>query len=353
MATIEILDSGRIDERESAFPMAVQLPAGDLLCSFGVGGGALVTGHTEWARSTDRGKNWSIEGTILPPDDQQGRANFLKLTVSEDRQTVFAYGAWIDANTDEQFGQRDSRALLCRSLDGGLSWSDTTEVLFPEDCPLEVSHGLLALEHGRLLAPAATLPAADRLGEKVFVALSDDDGASWNHQVPFHDPAGELGYFEQKFARLPGGCVMGVAWTVTLGDYLDQENSFVISRDNGSSWGPIQPTGIRGQTMTPLSLGEDRLLVFYNRRHGDQAIMACLVTFSDHAWTVHQEQVMYDAKTHYVRPESVQSGVDELDDFAFGFPTGIVLDDGSILATHWCVEGGACGIRWTRLSVDW
>ena len=353
MASIEITGSGRIDERESAFPMAVQLPGGDLLCSFGVGGGALVTGHTEWARSTDRGLNWSIEGTILPRDDERGRANFLKLTLSQDRQTIFAYGAWIDANTDDQFGQRDGRALLCRSQDEGRSWTEAVEVPFPEECPLEVSHGLLALDEGRLLAPAATLPAADRLGEKVFVALSDDNGASWDHSIPFHDPAGRLGFFEQKFARLPDSRLMGVAWTVTLGDYSDQQNSFVLSKDNGTSWGPIESTGIQGQTMTPIPLGDDRLLVFYNRRHGDQAIIACLVTYTSDSWTIHQEQVIYDANTHYVRPEHVQSGVDELDDFAFGFPTGIVLDDGTILATHWCVEGGQCGIRWTRLVVDW
>ena len=185
MAAIEIIGSGRIDERESAFPMAVQLPGGDLLCSFGVGGGALVTGQTEWARSTDQGANWSIDGTILPRDDERGRANFLKLTLSEDRQTVYAYGAWIDANTDEQFGRRDSQALLCRSLDGGLSWTEAVEVPFPEDCPREVSPGLLALDQGRLMAPAATLPAAERLGERVFVALSEDQGASWDHRVPF------------------------------------------------------------------------------------------------------------------------------------------------------------------------
>ena len=34
MPSIEIIDSGRIDERESAFPQAVQLPNGDILCSF-------------------------------------------------------------------------------------------------------------------------------------------------------------------------------------------------------------------------------------------------------------------------------------------------------------------------------
>ena len=353
MATIEVLGSGRIDDRESAFPMAVQLANDDLLCSFGVGGGALVTGHTEWARSTNQGQDWSIEGTILPRDDENNRANFLKLTISPDRQTIYAYGSWIDANTDEQFGQRDSRALLCRSHDQGLSWSRPESIPFPEDCPLEVSHGLLALENGRLLAPAATLAAPDRLGERVYLALSDDDGETWNYQVPFHDPSGRLGYFEQKFSRLAPNRLIGVCWTVTLGDYVDQQNSFVLSEDGGQSWSPIHATGIQGQTMTPLTLGDDRLLVFYNRRHGDQAIMACLVTIDGDAWTVHHERVMYDANTYYQRSAEVSSGVDELDDFAFGFPTGIRLNDGTILATHWCVENGRCGIRWTRLRVDW
>ena len=41
--SIEILGSGRLDERESAFPQAVQLPDGDVLCSFSVGGGAGAT----------------------------------------------------------------------------------------------------------------------------------------------------------------------------------------------------------------------------------------------------------------------------------------------------------------------
>ena len=65
MPSIEILDSGRIDERESAFPQAVQLPNGDILCSFNVGSGAHVTGGTDWARSTDGGRTWNVEGTIL------------------------------------------------------------------------------------------------------------------------------------------------------------------------------------------------------------------------------------------------------------------------------------------------
>jgi len=352
MPNIEVLGTGRLDDRESAFPMAVQLPGGDILCSYGVGGGALVTGGTDWSRSTDNGETWQVEGTLLPKDEDRNRANFLKLSLSPDGQTIYAYGQWVDANTDEQFGARDSGSLLCRSIDGGQTWSEPQPVPMPEG-PLEVSHGLLPLMSGRLLAPAATLFHKDELGLRVLTALSDDDGESWSHSVAFEHPEKRRGYFEQKFVELPDRRVMGVAWTVTLGDYADLENSFVISEDGGSTWGSIRSTGIHGQTMTPVSLGEDRLLVLYNQRHGQQAIKMCLVTFTEDKWAVHHESVMYDARTTYRRAEGVQSGIDELDGFAFGFPTAIPLQDGSFLATHWCVEDGRCGIRWTRLKIEW
>ena len=352
MLSIEAVGTRRIDDRDSAFPMAAQLVGGDILCSYGVGGGALVTGGTDWSRSTDNGATWQVEGTILPKDEARNRANFLKLTRSLDGQTIYAYGQWIDANTDQQFGARDSGALICRSVDGGKTWSQPQPVPMP-DGPLEVSHGILPLKSGRLLAPAATLFDPDELGLQVIAALSDDDGQTWSHSVAFEDPKKEHGYFEQKFVELDDNRVMGVAWTVTLGEYSDLENSFVISNDCGSTWGSIHSTGIRGQTMTPIYLGNDRLLVLYNQRHGQQAIRMCLVTFRDDSWIVHHESMLYDARAFYERSASVESGIDELNGFAFGFPTAIPLRDGSYLATHWCVEDGKCGIRWTRLKIEW
>ena len=352
MPGVEVLGTGRLDDRESAFPMAVQLASGDILCSYGVGGGALVTGGTDWSRSTDNGETWQVEGAILPKDEARNRANFLKLTQSPDGRTIYAYGQWIDANIDQQFGARDSGTLLCRSTDGARSWSEPESVPMPAG-PLEVSHGLLPLKSGRLLAPAATLFHPDELGRQVITALSDDDGQTWSHTVPFEDPDNQCGYFEQKFLELDDNRVMGVAWTVTLGDYSDRENSFVISSDGGTNWGPMHSAGIRGQTMTPVYLGEDRLLVLYNQRHGKQAIKMCLITLSDDRWTVEYESTMYDTSTVYERSASVESGIDELDDFAFGFPTAIPLQDGSFLATHWCVEDGRFGIRWTRLNINW
>ena len=352
MPSIEILGTGRIDERESAFPQAVQLPDGTILCSFSIGGGPNVTGGTELARSTDGGETWSAAGSVLPKDTRTGTANFLKLTLSPDGGTIFGYGARLSENIDEQFGDRHMEPILCTSTDAGRTWSAPMRVPFPVDCSLEVSHGALALRSGRLLAPGATLAARDRLGERVLASISNDGGRTWpDHSVVFEDPQHRHGYFEQKLCELPDGRLLATAWTVTLGDVADRPNHFTISHDHGETWSSPRSTGIEGQTMTPIPVGDDRLLVLYNRRYGRQGVVMCLVRFTEEAWTLEWEGLLYDPQTIRERPKDVQDGVTEFDSFKFGFPTAIPLQDGTFLATHWSVEDGRCGIRWTKLRV--
>ena len=105
--------------------------------------------------------------------------------------------------------------------------------------------------------------------------------------------------------------------------------------------------------MPPIYLGGDRLLVLYNRRYGDQGIVMSLVTFTGAEWRIHYEGLMYDAKAKHERPTDIQTGVQEFDAFAFGFPTASRLQDGSYLAPHWSREEGKFGIRWTTLRIDW
>jgi len=89
---IEILASGRVDENESAFPQAVQLPNGDILCSYSNAGGQHATGGTSFSRSKDGGRTWTQEGVILPRTEDPLSTNFMKLSISPDGQTIYAYG---------------------------------------------------------------------------------------------------------------------------------------------------------------------------------------------------------------------------------------------------------------------
>lgn len=352
MPRLQILDTGRIDERESAFPQAVQLPSGDILCSFSVGGGQYVHGGSDWARSRDGGLTWAVEGQILAPSVDPPSANALKLSLSPDGQTIYAYGTRYWANQNDRFGERDGETVFCRSIDGGQSWSDPQRVPMP-DCPTEISHSIRPLSSGRLLAPGAILADKERLGEEVFVAISDDGGNTWPQRITvFRDPQGRLGFWEQKLAEITPGLIMATAWTITLGDYRDQCNSFCFSHDDGATWGPHFSTGIRGQTMSTLPMEGNRLLVLYNRRYGKQGIVMALVRYTDTEWTIEEEGLLYDACGFRNGPESGATGVDELASFQFGFPTAIRLQDGTVLVTHWCVEQERCGIRWTKLAID-
>ena len=57
------------------------------------------------------------------------------------------------------------------------------------------------------------------------------------------DSGKRYGYFEQKLAEIAPGRVIMTAWTVTLGDVADQDDSFALSGD-GSTWAPPVSTGI-------------------------------------------------------------------------------------------------------------
>jgi hypothetical protein len=355
MPSISVLDTGRLDERDSCYAQAVQLPCGDILCAFSVGGGPNMHGGTEWARSTNGGKTWQLEGTILPPTQNPRSSNALKLTLSSDGKTIYAYGARLFREIGEKFGGAGQReAVICASVDSGRSWSAVEKVPISVDYPLEVSHGVLPLSSGRLLAPASTLPARDRLGEQALVAISDDGGKHWPmHSVVFEDREKKHGYLEQKLAEISPGRVIATAWTVTLGDVHDRPNSFTISNDYGSTWNPVCSTGIQGQTLTPLPLGGDRLLVLYNRRHSHQGIVMGLVTFTEDTWIVHHEELLYDAEPFKSKSDQDRKGLASFDTFHFGFPIPILLQDKTAFATYWCRENGHAEVRWEKLLIEW
>ena len=214
---------------------------------------------------------------------------------------------------------------------------------------MEISHGILALPTGRLLAPAATIEHG-RLGEHVLVAISDDGGATWPRTaLAFDDPDDVLGYLEQKLTLLGDGKVLATAWTVTLDGLVDQPNSYSLSFDDGETWTRPRSMGTNGQTLSTVHLGDDRFLLLYNRRYGEQGIVAAVARLQRQRldgddWLVVDETLLYDPGSRRQgrqRPD----GVSEMLDFEFGFPTATLRRDGTIMATYWSVEDGAaaCG----------
>ena len=355
MATIEILDRGTIDARDSAFPQVVELPNGDLLSSYSNHGGQFADGGTDWSRSTDGGQTWRVEGTLLDATHDPESTNYLKPSLSRDGRTIFAYGARSWGNPHASFGSRSAEPVIMTSTDNGHTWSEPRVIPMPSD-QLEISHGILPLASGRLLAPAATIPM-DRFGEQMIVAISDDAGSTWPRvAVAMEDPHGRVGYLEQKVAELRPGRLIASAWTSSFGDLKDTPNTYTISEDDGDTWTAPRSIGTPGQTISVVSLApesDDRSMLLYNRRYGRQGIVMAIARMTDHNWPIEFEGLLHDAQDvrHGVERET---GLAEMLDFQFGFPTAIRLRDGSYLASWWSVNrpGELCGVRWAKLRVD-
>lgn len=348
--SIEIIAAGRIDDADSAFPKAIALPDGTLLCSYSNAGGAAATGGTGVSRSTDGGHTWSREADILPVRLDPPESNFLKLSRTADGRTVYAYGS---ASSDLEglvFGVRPARALLCTSVDGGQTWSAPVDVPMPTRM-LEISDAALVTRSGRLLAPAATIDEG-RLGERVVAAISDDGGRTWpRHATVLQDPDGRLGFLEQKLTDLGDGRLLATAWTVEMDGLVDQPNHYATSTDEGLTWTAPRPIGTWGQTISATSLGGDRVLVLYNRRYGRQGVVGAVATITDRDWPIQVEVLVHDAAAERERVPGADA-IEEMLTFAFGFPTAVRLPDGDLLATWWAsLDGGPTGISWARLRI--
>lgn len=351
MPHLDVMESGHVDREDSAFPTLVLLEDGDIVCGFSRGGGAHVNGGTHCARSADGGRTWTYQGVILERETDPVKTNHLRLSRTQDG-TILAYGQQ-DQSPPPAAGTAGAgnQAVLCRSRDGGKTWSTPEIIPFQIEGPYEISNPIVVTDDGRWLAPTATLHDG-RYGEFVVVHESADAGATWpNMYTVFQDPGNGVGYLEQKLVQCQPSRVIACAWVQDFANDTDLKNAYSFSEDGGRSWDGPHTTGIQGQTMTPIWLGEDRFLVLYNKRFGEQSVQMCLVRASGDQWDIEFEGMLFDGHAKLELTDQISSQ-EQIALIQFGYPMGVRLSDDTVLTAHWCAEDGVCGIRWTRLRLS-
>lgn len=353
MAKIEVQETGYVDRNDSAFPTLVRLDNGDIICGFSVGAGPSVMGGTHCAVSSDSGRTWKHQGVILEPTSDPCTSNHLRLSRTKDG-TVLAYGQR-DYHREVQGTNQGQElvaceAVFCRSTDGGRTWSKPQVLPAKIPGPYEISNPIVVTQNGRWLAPAATYHRG-LYGETVVIFESSDQGKTWpNMYTVFESPDKAIGYLEQKLIECQPNRLLAVAWRQDFKKDKDIDNGFSFSRDAGRTWLGPYSTGIQGQTMTPLWLGQDRFLVLYNCRFGRQSVQMCLVQARENEWSVGFEGTMWDAGATLELTADTSSNK-EIEKIQFGYPMPLHLDAETVLVAHWCQEDGVFGIRWTRLRL--
>lgn len=190
-------------------------------------------------RSTDGGRSWSDPVTVA-----EGRGfnkgygdAALVTTASGDVLCAFSGGTGVWPSTLEA----PQRNYICRSTDGGLTWSepfDCTRQLWgptAENHECRTYHSAffasgrgLRLEHGKYAGRVMFVAAvhSNKLGRfDNYVYYSDDEGRSWKVSK-----SAFLGGDEAKVVELPDGRVL-------LSVRRHGERGFNISEDGGATWG--------------------------------------------------------------------------------------------------------------------
>ena len=352
MSHIEILDSGYVDREDSAFATIVRLDDGDLVCGFSRGGGHYALGDTHCARSADNGQTWTYQGVVLARETNPPKTNHLRLSRTREG-VILAYGQRdVRQYTQDALITTHSEPVLCRSRDGGQTWLEPEIIPFQIEGPYEISNPIVVANDGRWLAPTATLHDG-RYGEVVVVHESCDEGETWPEMYTvFQDPGTGIGYLEQKLVECKSGHLLACAWVQDFANDTDLKNAYSFSIDGGRSWDGPHPTSIQGQTMTPIWLGDDRFMVLYNKRFGDQSIQMCLVRAVEGRWELTFEDILYDSRATLELTNEISSQ-EQIRLIEFGYPMGVRMDDNTALTVHWCVEEGVSCIRWTQLQIIW
>ena len=362
---LEIIDRGVLSRREGRgayCPCVTQLDDGSFIASQDVGTTLGSTDHSiEILRSAD-GRNWESQG-LLPggianenwfyriPDIEQLPDGPLVM-----RATRFEV-AQCDVFDVEAEAALRGQVLLYWSEDQGRTWS--APQLVPVDLPPDTytwngaGGRLLCLSATRWMYPLETFRPRGSdapVDQKALAVFSSDRGQTWGELTTVaDDPSGSLFWWDQMNVRLADGRLYTMLWTHVNGTSEDLPVHWVISADEGRTWSQPKPTNIRGQVCSPIGLPDGRLAAIYNFRHHPQGIRVALSqdlsTFDPDG-----EVVVFDAgeEASLAGPDHENFLAEHLK-IGFGKPSGILLDDGTLLTYFWCTSEGITHTRWARL----
>ena len=363
---LEIIDQGVLSQHSSKgtfCPSIIQLRDGSLLAADEVASGlGAADARIEVLHSDDLGRTWHNLGNIhgnetddawsyRVPDIEElpdGRLLMAATRIRASAEPIF------DPQTETL--QRPE-LLLFWSDDQGRSWTAPQVVpvhLPPEKYTWNKAGRLRRFSSTRWMFPFETWKPEEWDGppdQKAAAIFSRDRGRTWGGLTAVADDgSGRLLWWDQQHIRLPDGRVYTLLWTHRYGTSDDLPVHWVISEDEGATWSQTVCTNLRGQLCCPVALADGRVAAVYNYRHEPQGVR---VAISDDLTTfdLENEITIFDTATE------ATLGVPKNENFmtqhmliGFAKPGGILLNDGTIMASFFCTVAGVTHTRWGRLQ---
>ena len=251
-------------------------------------------------------------------------------------------GAWVQA--PYPWVVSHGGTYVHRSRDGGLTWDETVEIPTGPYVSGYSPRPLVEMPDGTLLQPLAAAdpfyddhfdrlnmpgePLGNDWGENgeiivgksaAFVAISRTGGHTWTetHEIA-RDP--DVSFYEPTLARLNSGRLICHLRTEKAGNYQLYQ---VTSDDGGETWCKAWQTPMWGRPAHIVQLPDGRVLSVYGHRRVPYGVRACLSSDDGDTWDYDNELIIRD----------------DIPRASIGYPTAIVLEDGTVFTVYWTDDG--------------
>jgi hypothetical protein len=311
------------------------------------------------ARSRDGGLTWHSQ--LLWPHLHANWSIIGNLSRSP-RGDIFLGGArtridrpgesfWCDATQ----GMKPNDLIWARSRDDGATWGEPGVIPNPIPGCAEATAPLLATTGGiwvTSFAPYNTFDSNLAVPRNQLVGMwSDDEGRKWQHTAVMKFPHDDSSAAGHSIVELSDGRLLGVTWHINETFPKPPPNAYALSNDHGRTWGATLETGIHGQSTGLAALPDGGvLLVYTQRKHREVGIWLALTRPTENDFGIEADEIIWKAETP---TQSSSSGEhSSWTDFAFGAPSVVLLSDGTLLATLWCIQPSGSGIRYVKLRMN-
>lgn len=241
-------------KKHAAFPGVARLKSGELLAVFREGEGHVSPdGKILMCRSEDGGQSWSALDTIVSTARDCRDPSIVQL---RDGLIIVNF---FQSKYDAQ--GKIIGAVGCftvRSFDNGRTFTSPRMVSIPDFSWSATSDAILETQDGRLLLPVYGGKEGER--SAAIVVISDDGGESWEEQVVMaKDSAGSVDFQEPALIQLPDEKILCMLRTAGADGFLYQ----TASANGGKTWSPPKSSGIQGQAADLYATPDGTLLCAY------------------------------------------------------------------------------------------
>lgn len=315
-------------DKVCAWPNLTVMPDGAVVATiFGNPSHGQAEGDVECWATEDGGQTWHKRGTPAPHEPNKNRMNVSAGLANSGDLLVIASG-WSNeypvGKSGDPFRAGIERSWVCRSSDGGRSWSVDKEA-FPATGPrggdLIPFGDILPGKDGDLLT--AVYEVLARRNDRVWIYRSSDDGQTWGSPAPLDEEA-----FRNETALLHLGEGRWLAAPRENGLHLH------ASDDDGRTWRHVDRIAEKGQHPAHLlRLADGRLLLTYGNRTGQHGVDVRLSSDEGQTWGEPRRLLDFDGDG--------------------GYPASVQLPDGQILSAYYARQidghdGYHMGVvRWT------